>query len=64
MWIVAYDECVVALVGAAIGSTLANFVYQYFTFQLWSVALERSWFEVVALFIAWLLLRANAQKVK
>jgi hypothetical protein len=37
--------------------TATNFLYQTFTSHDYAVALDRSWFQVTALFAAWLVTR-------
>lgn len=40
-------------IGLALMLALANFLYQYLTGQRWDVAMERTYFQAIALAIAW-----------
>lgn len=50
------------LVIVALGVIPANFVYQALAGSHWDVAIDRSWFQATALFIAWLSLRIASQE--
>jgi len=39
----------------SIGGVLANFLFQYFNNQIWSVAIERSYFLVTSMFSLWVI---------
>lgn len=39
----------------SIGGVLANFLFQYFNNQIWSVAIERSYFLVTSMFSFWVI---------
>lgn len=39
----------------SIGGVLANFLFQYFNNQIWSVAIERSYFLVTSIFSLWVI---------
>lgn len=42
------------LIMTAVAMTDANFIFQQMTGQNWGVALERSFFQMIALFAVWL----------
>lgn len=44
-------------IGAGIGVTVSNFLYQAFTSADWHLAFDRSYFEIVALLGAWILMK-------
>lgn len=37
--------------------TVANFGYQAMTHHEWAVAVERSWFQAIAIFVCWWIVR-------
>jgi hypothetical protein len=49
------------LIPVFISLTLANFAVQFFGQELYSVALERSYFQGVALFILWLSVKIKVE---
>jgi hypothetical protein len=42
--------------------TTGNFVYQAFTSQDWTTALERSFFQFMAFLAVWIAMRASAKR--
>jgi hypothetical protein len=44
----------VSLLAAFLGLALGNFIYQYFSKQNYTVALDRSFFQGIALFAIWI----------
>jgi hypothetical protein len=53
-------EEVMAFFGVGIGVVIANFLYQALGAHDWSVAIDRSWFQVCAIFAVWLTLATRA----
>jgi hypothetical protein len=43
-----------SLIGIIFGLTLGNFAFQVFVSQDWSTAVERSFFQCIAIFCVWI----------